>query len=405
MQLNKIRLVIIAAAIGLIALVVCQVIWMQHSRHLIEEDFEQKVKMAICSAVDNWSKDHCTVNRTHHCSKPNQILDPEQIAQDTALHESLSNSLNYYGLNLKYEIKILDCESTELSNPYTCNLSPIISAGGQRLEISFPNKGNYIMKEMGLMLGAVILIIAFLAVVFLLLIYSLLRLRKMNQINKDFFNNMAHEFKTPLTNIGLASTMLQKRKQELRDNKFLSIVDRENAKLKNQVERVLHLARIENGHYHLQKEMLDINVLLSNAVDEMEMVIQKHNAIVKLKPINQPFYIQADPFHLSNAFRNLIENALLYSDKQPNLEIEIKPSKGGVQLLFSDNGIGIKKNEQQYIFDKFHRVGMGDLHQRKGFGLGLYYVKLVVELHKGFIKIVSEIDKGSRFNLFLPAVK
>ena len=413
MHINKVRTIIIAAALGLMALVIFQLIWMQHSRNLIEEDFEQKVKMALCSAMDCLNGNNkangssCAESGLSQTisAKANQLLsDPEKLLQDSSLHLALVNALNYYGIDMKYEVEIVDqVEScAKVSDPYCCSIAPTIQADNQLLRISFPERGKYVRNKMGFVFIASMLIIAFIALVFLLSIYSLLRMKKMNQISKDFFNNMAHEFKTPLTNIGLANAMLQKRNKELQGNRFLGIVDRENAKLKNQIERVLHLAKMENGEYQLQKEPVNINQLLQQLIGEMDMVIQKHQAQVKLIGTDTQLLIEADPFHLSNAFRNIIENALLYSDDQPNLTIEVKASSTGVQLLFSDNGVGIKKDEQRLIFEKFHRVGTGNLHQQKGFGLGLYYVKMVVELHKGIIKIVSEINKGSRFDLFLP---
>ncbi|MEL6925364.1 MAG: histidine kinase dimerization/phospho-acceptor domain-containing protein, partial [Bacteroidota bacterium] len=330
MQLNRIRTVIIASAVALVALTVFQVTWMQHSRNLIREGFEQKLKMALCSAMDAFGEscknnDACSTHLT--AGFPIAAKFDASLLNDPDLHEALRNSLNNYGIPLAYELQLVDAKSecNLAADPYCCkvNITKAQTDEPQLLRIAFPGKAQYIRGQMGLMLGTSVILIALIAMAFLWSIYNLLRLRKINQINKDFFNNMAHEFKTPLTNIGLASSMLQKREPQLQHNRFLEIVDHESKRLKTQVERVLHLARMENGHYQLQKERIDPAQLLRQLVEEMQMQIKNHKATVQLRLPDQPLEIEADPFHLSNAFRNLIENALLYARQQPKIVISL----------------------------------------------------------------------------------
>ena len=226
--------------------------------------------------------------------------------------------------------------------------------------------------------------------------------KKISEIHKEFFNNLAHEFRTPLTNIRLASKMIGKRKANVDPDRYLKVIEQETAKLNHQVERVLHLAKLENGEYALQKNKICLAELLQEVISDMQLQIQSKNASVQLEVLEEDVAVMGDRFHLSNAFRNLIDNALKYSKDDPRLDIRVKRAGDEILLSFQDNGIGIKPQEQEYVFDRYFRVSTGNVHDAKGFGLGLSYVKAIVERHKGIIKVFSEWQQGTRFDLSLP---
>jgi len=169
-----------------------------------------------------------------------------------------------------------------------------------------------------------------------------------------------------------------------------------------QVERVLHIARLDNGDYALKNEPLNVKTLLHDVIEEMQMQIEEKKAIVSLQHIPDAFEIIGDKQHLTNVFRNLIDNALKYSEHPPVIDISARSEKDGILISFQDNGIGIPVSKSRLIFEKFQRIQDGQLDDQKGFGLGLAYVKRIVELHKGFIQLDCAVSEGSRFNVFLP---
>lgn len=444
-QLSNIRLIIGASTIAVIALVFLQVRWLIQAKNLIETDFEQKVQMALCYAVEKSSSKDFAFNTLTVCQPivggGNDNFLSESFNENTlpnrALQEALDAALMFYDIDLDYEMAILDGAAASMScnvnSPYCCSLSPFQMGGGDRLlNIQFPNKTQYVLGRIGFMLTSSILILLFISIVFLLANYTLLRQKRISELNVDFFNNMAHEFRTPLTNISLANKLLVKNNRELKDNGYLAIVKRENKKLLQQIERVLHLAKLEKGEYLLQKSPVNLKDLVEEVVADMDMQIKEQGAKIevyleergerrqvrnndlyelKLKSDfslptphlqTQDWQIEGDRLHLGNAFRNLIDNALKYSEKETNIEIVLQKKDRGIVLSFKDNGIGIPKNEQVYVFEKFGRVANQNVHNQKGFGLGLSYVKMIVERHNGFVELVSDWQKGCRFDLYLP---
>ena len=407
-QWNKINAVIAGATLALSALVLLQAQWLFHSKNLIEEQFSQKVSMALCMAVTELSDgpQTCIANPEPDFISmltANLVTTLPPQSEEVAVKEALDRALVFYDIHLPYEVEIFDKKSTCVNEdlPGCCSLGAITGYNDQMLNITFPTRTQFILGQMGFMIGSSILILLFVTTVFGVATYYLIQQKKIGERNKDFFNNMAHEFKTPLTNIILANNLLTKKEPQLRNNNFLNITKKEANKLIHQVERVLYLAKMEQGNYPLKKEKLNLHQLLEEIIDDMAIQIDKKEAVIYLN-ITHNITVIGDKFHLSNAFRNIIDNALKYATLLPEITITSKEKEKGILLLFKDNGIGIAKSEQAVIFDKFQRVGTGNVHNHKGFGLGLAYVKKVVELHQGFIHIISDLNKGSRFDLFLP---
>ncbi len=437
MRLSNVRLIIGASTIAVMALLFLQVRWMVQAKNLIEADFEQKVQMALCYAVESSDlkknnsafTNELNFNTFGVCQSgsPNETTSLADLEDSEALRNALSKALTFYGIDLDYEMSILDGASLScnVNSPYCCSLSPFQMDGGDRLlNVQFPSKTKYILGRIGFMLISSILILLFISIVFLLANYTLLRQKRISELNVDFFNNMAHEFRTPLTNISLANKLLVKNRAELKDNRYLEVVNRENKKLLQQIERVLHLAKLENGEYLLQKTPVDLKALIQEVVSDMDIQIKEQEATIEVfleergekreakngplfKNNNNPsekndWQIEGDRLHLGNAFRNLIDNALKYSKAGAYIEIVLHRKEKGIVLSFKDNGIGISKNEQVYVFEKFGRVTNQNIHNQKGFGLGLSYVKMIVERHNGFVELVSDLQKGCRFDLYLP---
>ncbi len=416
--MNKTNLFIVISALALIALVLFQVNWYRHSQGLLEEQFDSTVNMAMCLAVQNIGQckepegekegaaPGCAVGGATLVAESNNTFTGivEEELDLVALDKALRSALAFYNIHLDYEFQILGHdEITACGTGYCCSLRPFVNQKTKSLQVLFLGKTPYLMGKMKFQLAACLLIILFISGVFIFANYLLRQQKRLAQTNLDFFNNMAHEFNTPLTNIGLASKLFSKTNAELKEDRYLGIIKNESAKLKQQVERFLHLMKVENGSFQLRLEQINLNELLAEVVSDMQLQLIENGGELRLHSSEETLMVEADRFHLGNAFRNLIDNAIKYALDKPEIDVYLKKEADGVSILFEDAGVGIPLSQQKQVFQKFHRLSAGDLHQQKGFGLGLAYVKAIVEAHQGAIQLFSEINKGSRFNLQLPS--
>jgi len=411
-QLQKMPAVLVASTLAIVGLVVFQLTWMRYSRQLSEEIFNQRARMALCSAVENYSggvlcgsSSAVAICRNDSASGSGLALPPD-LPNDTSFRAELRRSLDFYQIPLGYQLSVSEAAQAGGCSGSSCQSAIFLpSETGEKkayIQMQFPGKQDFVLSKMSVMVLATVLILLFTIAVLLYANWSLLKQKRLLQTNVDFFNNMAHEFRTPLSNMALATSMFSKKHPEWRSDQYLDIIRRENAKLLAQVERVLHLARLENGDYVLQKERLPLRPLLQSVADEMSMQIKERGASLRLAAVPDHLEVFGDRLHLSNVFRNLLDNALKYCGDRPEISLVAQEQPSGILISVQDNGIGIPSEQCGLIFEKFQRVSQGDLHQQKGFGLGLAYVKSMVELHKGFVRVSSEVNRGSRFDVFLP---
>jgi len=269
----------------------------------------------------------------------------------------------------------------------------------------FPRKTGYLLKTMWFVLLISILFIAAIIITYYLTINTIIRQKKLSDIKNDFINNMTHELKTPISTISLACEML--RDKELRKDsemfeRYVSMIHEENDRLSLQVENVLQSAIWGSGEIKLKLESIDVNEILQSTLKSFEIRLKEEGAELSTEFNASSALVQADRIHLTNVINNLLDNALKYSGKEKRLEVVTQNNPKGVIISVSDNGIGISKENQKKIFDKLYRVSTGNIHDVKGFGLGLSYVQTVVEKHKGSVKVNSQLGKGSTFVVFLP---
>ena len=405
MKINHIAWLISAAALSILALIGFQVNWMRNSRDLLEEQFNNRVNMALCSTVEKLAGNQVCSDEIRACCAKGDNAGIEAILSQPEMASTLTGALNFYQIGLPYraEITCRDSNSGEAASPYSCSLTPILSNDSHQLQLQFQGKAEYLMQRMGLMITSSVAILAFICFIFGLAAFYLLRQKRMSDQNRDYFNHMTHEFRTPLTNIRLASTMLARKNPEMPGNQYLEIIRKECGQLTHQVENVLHLSGLEKGDYVLKKETLDLKTLAGEVVSSMDLQITQREAQVSIDPNIPACNIQGDAFHLSNAFRNLLDNALKYSGAQPRVNIDFQAEAAGFRVRFSDNGIGLTKQDQRKIFRKFHRCDNAVDSGEKGFGLGLAYVKKIVDMHRGNITVHSENGRGTQFDIYLPA--
>lgn len=253
------------------------------------------------------------------------------------------------------------------------------------------------------------LIVSFLIILILLAgFYHFIRIiykqRKLSELKNDFINNMTHEFKTPLANISIATeTLVEKSIAENgADTKLYRILGQETERLRENIEKILQIARFENERIHLSFEKIDVHNVIQKAVSSFEPLLNGRNAELEFDfKASQPI-IEADETHLINIICNLIDNSIKYSTNGLQLKFKTENTHNGIMLSVKDNGEGISKEAQKKIFDKFYRVDNSDAHNVKGFGLGLTYVKAIVDSHKGKIVVKSQINSGSEFQIYLP---
>lgn len=335
---------------------------------------------------------------------------------DTLLRTELQNR----GIALDYLYKISTAKSDSLlfastadiqgtstgDNIYTTSLFPkgIISDNGL-LTVAFPGKNQFMFQNMHAVLASSASLLLVLIGCFSYTIMTIFRQKKISEMKTDFINNMTHEFKTPVATIMIASEALKDPEitdDKQRVNRLAGIIYDENIRLGNHIERVLNIAKLDKGDLKLDFKQVEVNDLISAIADSMQLQFQKKNAKINLELGATLDIINGDELHLSNVVFNLIDNALKYSKVDP--EISISTLNVGKKLIIkvSDNGIGMSKDHLSKIFEQFYRIPTGNLHDVKGFGLGLSYVHDIVNRHNGEIKVKSEKDKGSEFEIVLP---
>lgn len=273
------------------------------------------------------------------------------------------------------------------------------------LMVTFPQKNSLILKNMDAILmssGALLLIIAS---SFGYTIVSILRQKKVSEMKTDFINNMTHEFKTPVATIMIASEAL--RDPEINDdkarvNKLANIIYDENVRLGNHIERVLNIAKIEKEDLKIEQKNLDANHLIATVIDSMSLQLQKKEAILTLVLKAEGVRILGDELHFSNVIFNLIDNANKYSKEAPKIYISTEKNDNQLIIKIADEGIGMSRDQQKKIFEQFYRIPTGNLHDVKGFGLGLSYVNDMVKRMNGSINVSSEKDKGAVFEIKFP---
>lgn len=318
---------------------------------------------------------------------------------------TLNAALSLYQIDIPYEARILPAKLEQGASssppPFSCTLNPLLASDSHYLQLDFTDKQEFLLHRMGGMLGSSVFILLFICTIFVMATYHLIRQKRMSEMNRDFFNHMAHEFRTPLTNIRLAGKMLAKKEQSLQGSPYLNIIQQEGQHLMQQVEQVLHLARLEQGTAPLQKTPTDMVRLVKETVEGMQLAGQEREANIELELPAEPLIYELDALHFGNALRNLLDNALKYCPAQPLIRISLQRSTTAVQVLMDDNGPGMGKRECDLAFEKFYQGA--DVTQRKGFGLGLAYVKRVIAWHDGQISVARRPDGGSRFTIELPA--
>jgi two-component system phosphate regulon sensor histidine kinase PhoR len=274
---------------------------------------------------------------------------------------------------------------------------------GHYFAIYFPHKLSIIVKQLDFWIFSSAIIV-FIVLFFAYAIITILKQKRLSEVKNDFINNMTHELKTPISTISLSAEVLLQSdivKDPERLAKYAQIVQNENNRLKTQVDRVLQVATLTPEQLKLKREVLDIHEIIKKALSTYEVTIKEHNGSVSMDLQADITTVRADLVHITNIIYNLLDNACKYTKKEPRIQVSTKNKGSFLEIIVSDNGIGISREHKKMIFDKFFRVPTGNIHDVKGFGLGLYYVKTIIDAHGGKISVSSELNEGSIFTVSL----
>ncbi len=323
-------------------------------------------------------------------------------------YHNLDTILNYallYSENNKILHASEDFEIWQEDEAYKVCLSCIWKKEYIHLSVFFPNKKQTIRGS--LIVWVFISLVFTLASIgaFIFIVINFFKQKKIVEIKNDFVNNMTHELKTPLSTISVASEVLLQAKESVdskKVHKYSKIIFDENHRMRKLVDKVLNIATLEKDRLEIEPEEIDIHALICKTVSNFCLEACDENVKVDYDLNAQNPHVNADTLHLRNIFNNLIDNAIKYSEQNPEITIATENINGELNIRVSDKGKGIPRDAASKVFDKFYRVPVGNIHNVKGFGLGLYYVKTMMEAHGGRVEIMSNLHKGTRIDLFLP---
>lgn len=333
------------------------------------------------------------------------------------LTKILKNELRNHGINTKFHIglfsnnnlvlkeKGVDTEAF-LNSPYNVELfHDPFSFRNHHLSLFFPKEKGFLLRSVGPAIALSFIFIVAILVAFWITFATVVKQKKLAVIKNDFINNMTHELKTPISTISLACEVLNDHdipKTAERTEHYVNVINSENKRLGTLVENVLQSAVLDKGDFKLKLQDLDVNAVIENVANQAKVRIEAANGSITNLGGAENTFVKADKVHFTNVISNLIDNAIKYSPSEPTITIKTKNVNNGVVVSVKDNGIGISKENQNKIFDKLFRVPTGNVHDVKGFGLGLSYVKAIVDKHQGSIKVNSQLGKGSTFSIHIP---
>jgi two-component system phosphate regulon sensor histidine kinase PhoR len=418
-KLQRLILTILTVA-SMVGLLVIQVNWLMESIKMQEAIFSKGVNMALQQTALNMANDEELNTAMQNSIERDSLINSQEVFTQniiSRLDSTVQKELEFYHINLDFHFLLINGEDTLSLKPtskvkngelFHQSLSSPDPNASIDLAVHFPEQSSFIVRRIGIMFATSVLLILFtIASVFMILAYYR-KERNFAQQVKDMIGNLTHEFMTPISSISLAGNMILNRSQKSGDQTTVNLVTaikEENKKLQGQVDRLLQLAAVENSGFDYNKKPTDIHAIIEDAIQILSFQLNQNEAEVKCNLQAESSVVLADPVHMSDVFINLLSNSLKYSVEKPIILIETRNRHQEIEITITDNGIGIPSREFKRIFEKYYRISTGYTHTTKGFGIGLYYVKTVIQAHKGTITVHSENQKGSNFSIVLPVIK
>ncbi len=416
MKINRIKIIVLAGLIAFISIIVIQVFWLKQAFDEEEKKFSQNIQVSLLEVANEinhyygYTTPHA--NPVQKVSKDYYVVNMRNDFEAKTLELLLINKFKAKGIKTNFEYAIYDCETddmlygsyihldekeTEKTNTYFPKIKNLV----YYFAVRFPDKNNFIYNSLK---GWMILCIAMFITlgIYLYAIYIILQQQKYAALQKDFINNMTHEFKTPLASILIASNFLSKNETVAADEKleqYSNIIIEQGKKMDGHLEKILNVAKEEKNPLLLNKEPVNVVETINKTIDIIKLKYPQ--AAIHIQNHLSQSVIQADAFHFANIIYNFLDNSIKYCDKQPNINIHLNNEANNIVMEISDNGIGISQKDLKHVFEKFYRAPESKKLAVNGFGLGLYYVKKICELHGWKLKADSEEGKGTTITLVM----
>ena len=415
MTRNTIRLIIILGSLAIAGILAVQIYWVKRAFTLEENEFRQSAVHALGEVANNISRVYQLAEietPVEQLSDDYYVVNLRTPLDAPVLEHYLKQEFKKHDLNTNFEYGIYDCDTDEIrygghvnADFVTENVDPAILEKTDKFlnyfAVKFPDKNKLLFKNLDFWIISS-LITLLVTGFFVYAMMVILRQKRLSEVQRDFVNNMTHEFQTPISTIRVATDVLSQAKileQPERFKKYVQIIKQENNRLKNQVEAVLTTAKVGRGKLKLDIQMQELHALINETLGSTKAELGE-GLVLNLNATRTTIF--ADRVHLLSVIRNLVENAVKYSKKPVSITVETFNSPNGLVLSVSDKGIGIPKEYLGKIFNKFYRVPTGNVHNVKGFGLGLNYVEQIVKAHKWTIAVKSIYGEGSTFKIEIP---
>jgi two-component system phosphate regulon sensor histidine kinase PhoR len=395
------------SALALVWVMLIQIQWMQDIRGMKEQLFAEKSAIVLARTTETIAADSLLSQQLDSGVGPEQRAKIDSVFRDY---------LKYYNFPVDFTFDVVQPPSTSVEQAvgipsldtvacYTESMEEHNASHSWTLTFSVPERERYLKDELRVPMILSVVLVMVVLILFISTVRSLLQEKKIADQTTSLMNNMTHEFKTPITNISLAGKMLLRESATASPEKvgqFTRVILEENERLNKQVDQVLSMSAIENTVLSPENEQVDLNLLVQDTLRRFLLQLESKGGKVVTELNAGTSVVSGDVLMLGNAIGNLIDNALKYANGQPEISISTLNEETMVVLKIRDNGIGIDKDFHDQVFENYFRVPTGDVHNVKGFGLGLAYVKKVVELHHGIIQLQSEPGKGTSFTIKLP---
>jgi two-component system phosphate regulon sensor histidine kinase PhoR len=417
MKINRLNIVIVLGLVAITGILAVQLLWTKHAFNSERKKFGQKVQISLLQVLNKLyeiNKSELPLqNPINKISSDYYIVNVNDDFDADVLEYCLRTEFQKSNLITDFEYAIYKCESDEMVYGNYISFSDSSSKKSSfhfpkqkglvyYFAIRFPNETSYLLSSLTFWIVLSLLLVLIL-LIYVYSIFTILQQKKYSELQKDFINNMTHEFKTPLSSILIASNYLVRQDQIKSDEKlekYTDIIIQQSNKLNNHIEKILNIARSDQNALALDRKEVELTALIRDTIENITLKYPTLKASVD--SFTPQVMILADEFHLSNLVYNLIDNSIKYSDESPDIQIKITKEKDLVKVEFTDNGIGIPQKNLSYIFDKFYRIPGHRSNEVTGFGLGLYYVKKICLLHKWKINAINNFSKGITISLLIP---
>jgi len=417
---RTIQWVIFLGVIAITGIIVIQVYFVMNTLNIKEKQLHQSINMSlrnVAAVLAEYNGSTLPVeNIIYQYTSDYYIVDLNDVIEAGILEHYLKAELISRNISLDFEYAIYDCYNDDMvyGNYVSLTSKEKRVTAGKALPkcdhcvyyfgVHFPGIQSYILSQMGIwyFFSAILFVVI---IFFGYALFVIFRQKRLAEVQKDFIDNMTHEFKTPLTSLSLAADVLVNKNiigEPDRLHQYADIVKKQSGLLEEHVERILHLSGDEKKYLHLDLKPLRLHDLIQQVAEVVKSRIEGQDGVIKLELTSPEDNIKADNFHLTNVLLNILDNAIKYTNTTPDILVRTEVISGKIQLSIIDQGIGIKKDHLKRVYDKFFRVPKGNIYNIKGFGLGLSYVKKVLDLHHWKIKIYSRENQGTKVLIIIP---